>query len=123
VEDVGLERVREICLGFPEAVENAENPMARPTFRVRDKIFAYYMNDHHGDGRVAVWAKAAPGMQAALVGADPTRYFVPPYVGPRGWIGIRMEVPGVDWEEVADLLEESYRLIAPRRLVARLHPG
>jgi hypothetical protein len=120
MEDVGLDRVREICLAFPEAVENAENAMARPNFRVRSKIFAYYMNDHHGDGRVAVWAKAAPGVQAALVGAHPSRFFVPPYVGPRGWIGIRMEVPGVDWEEVADLLEESYRLTAPRLLSARL---
>jgi predicted DNA-binding protein (MmcQ/YjbR family) len=88
-----------------------------PTFRVRNKLFAMYASaeTHHGAGRPAVWCKAGPGNQALMVRADPTRFFVPPYVGPSGWIGIWLD-GRVDWKELADLLRDSYRLVAPKRL-------
>ena len=82
-----------------------------PTYRIANKIFAM---ERPQDDTVAVWCKAPPGSQAILVGADPARFFVPPYVGPKGWIGIRLDAR-VDWKEVATLVERSYRLIAPKR--------
>jgi len=82
-----------------------------PTYRIANKIFAM---ERPQDDAVAVWCKAPPGSQAILVGADPKRFFVPPYVGPKGWIGIRLDAR-VDWKEVAKLVERSYRLIAPKR--------
>ena len=82
-----------------------------PTYRIANRIFA--MERPQGDA-LAVWCKAPPGSQAILVGADPARFFVPPYVGPKGWIGIRLDAR-VDWTEVATLVERSYRLIAPKR--------
>ena len=93
-----------------------------PTFRVRDKIFAMYQDDHHGDGKVAVWCKAPPGAQEVMVGADPDRFFKPPYVGSKGWIGVRLDRP-VDWEQLADLVEESYRMTAPKRLLKESWAG
>lgn len=117
--DERLTRVREICLPLPEATEEAWKTLPRPTFRVRNRVFVYYMDNHHNDGRLALWCKAAPGVQAALVGSNPERFFVPPYVGPRGWIGLRLDV-AVDWDEVRDVITESYRLSAPKRLAALL---
>jgi predicted DNA-binding protein (MmcQ/YjbR family) len=116
-EDELLERVRAISMALPEATEKLSWD-THPTFRVRDKIFAMFMVNHHGSGHVGCWCKAEPGVQAALVGSDPARYFVPPYVGPSGWIGVRMD-DGLDWDEFAEHVEESYRLVAPKRL-ARL---
>ena len=87
-----------------------------PTFRVRDTIFAMHKR---GDGRAAVWCKALPGAQEVLVSAVPARYFVPPYVGHHGWIGVRLD-GAIDWGELADLVEEGYRMTAPKRLVALL---
>ena len=109
-----LDRLRAICLALPEATE--QETWGDPTFRVRDKIFAM---PKRGDGRLSLWCKAPPGVQGILVGADPSRFFVPPYVGHRGWIGIRLDV-AVDWDEVADLVDESYRMTAPKCLLARL---
>lgn len=107
-----IARLRAICLALPEA---AEKPAwGDPTFRVRDKIFAM---PKQGDGRISVWCKAPPGSQAILIGADPERFFAPPYVGPKGWIGIRIDSKP-DWGELAVLVTRSYRLVAPRRLVA-----
>jgi len=114
--DEKLERIRSVCLALPEATEG-EGP--RPTFRVREKTFVWYMDNHHDDGRLAIWCKAPAGEQAALVQSDPQRFFVPPYVGPKGWIGVRLEGK-VDWDELFELIEESYRLMAPRRLLAQL---
>jgi predicted DNA-binding protein (MmcQ/YjbR family) len=115
-----LDRLRSICLALPEATEvNFGGHENSPTFRVRNKIFAMYQDDHHGDGRVAVWCKAAPDGQQILVGADPERFFVPPYVGPKGWIGIRLD-RAVDWSQLSGLIEESYRLTAPKRLLRDL---
>ena len=119
---VGLDELRRICLALPEAVENAENEMARPTFRVRDKTFAWYMDNHHGDGRVGVWCKAPHGEQQILVSSDPNRFYVPPYVGPSGWVGVRLDIGTVDWDEVAEIVVESYRMTAPKMLAAQAKP-
>jgi predicted DNA-binding protein (MmcQ/YjbR family) len=108
------DRLRTICLALPEAVE--KEAWGDPTFRVREKIFAM---EKRGDGRISVWCKAPPGSQMVLVGADPKRFFVPPYVGHKGWIGMRLD-DGPDWGEVAQLVRRSYRLIAPKRLAALL---
>jgi len=115
-----LERTRSICLALPEATE--KEAWGAPTFRVRDKLFVHYRENHHGDGRVAIWCKARDGVQETLVDADPKRFFVPPYVGHKGWIGVRLE-GRVDWSQVSDLLEESYRMTAPKRLLAALDEG
>jgi len=90
-----------------------------PTFRVRNKLFAMYADagNHHGDGRAAVWCKAAPGNQALMVHAAPERFFVPAYVGPSGWVGVWLDGQ-VDWPEVAELLRDAYHLTAPKRLRA-----
>lgn len=109
-----LDRLRAICLALPEAAEKETWDQA--TFRVRDKIFAMVGD---GRGRWAVWCKARPGFQQALVGSDPARSFAPPYVGPKGWIGVYLD-DGTDWDELADLIEESFRMTAPKRVVALL---
>lgn len=111
-----LPRLRAVCLDLPEAVE--VETWGDPTFRVRDKIFAMLKS---GDGRPSLWCKAPPGVQEVLVGAAPVRFFVPPYVGHRGWIGIRLDRAGApDWDEVAALVADSYRMTAPKRLRAML---
>jgi hypothetical protein len=113
-----LKRVRDICLALPEASE--KEAWGRPTFRIRGKkMFAMYMDNHHDDGRLALWVNAPPGEQDIVVEADPERFFVPPYMGPSGWVGVRLD-RAVDWDEVADLVRESYRMGAPKKLVARL---
>ena len=115
-----LPRLRSLCLALPEATEKVA--WGEPTFRVRDKIFAMYDNNHHGAGHIAVWCKAPPGVQEILVSADPKKFFRPPYVGHKGWIGVRLDRK-VDWDEIADILEDSYRMTAPKRLCAALPPS
>ena len=105
-----IARLRAICLALPEAEER--ETFGGPTFRVRDKIFAMETGRH---GFPAFWCKAPPGSQAVLVGADPVRFFVPPYVGSKGWIGMRLD-EDPDWPEVDAVVRRSYRLIAPRKL-------
>ncbi len=112
-----LRRLREICLALPEATESVFGGHTTPTFRVRDKIFA--MLPEQDDGEMAVWCKAPAGAQAVLVGSDPERFFAPPYVGPKGWIGIRLG-RGLDWDLVRDLIADSYRLVAPKRLASQV---
>jgi predicted DNA-binding protein (MmcQ/YjbR family) len=114
-----LVRLRKLCLTLPEAHE--VEAWGEPTFRVRNKLFAMYASpgNHHGAGRPAVWCKAAPGNQQLMLRHAPARFFVPPYVGPSGWVGIYLD-GDVDWPELADLLVDSYRLIAPKRLVAAM---
>jgi hypothetical protein len=114
-----LTRLRRLCLALPESHE--VEAWGEPTFRVRNKLFAMYAapNNHHGRGRPAVWCKAAPGNQEIMVRAEPERFFVPPYVGPSGWVGVYLD-SNVDWTEVATLLEDSYRITAPKRLLAQL---
>lgn len=112
-----LERLRELCLALPEATERLSH--GEPTWFVRGKkTFATYANHHHND-ILAFWCAAPDGAQEILVGTDPERFFVPPYVGHRGWIGVRLDVP-VDWDQIADLVVDAYRTVAPKKLVEQL---
>lgn len=111
-----LDRVREICLALPEATE--KEAWGEPTFRVKDKIFAQYEDNHHGSGFTGLWCKAPDGLQEMLVSAEPERYYVPKYVGHKGWIGIYMN-DAVDWKFAAELLADSYRMTAPKRLLVQ----
>jgi len=106
------ESLRRICLALPEAAE--KQAWGDPTFRVGGKIFAMYKT---GDGRPSLWCKAPAGAQTVLVGADAARFFVPPYVGHRGWIGMRLD-RRVNWREVAELVRRSHRMTALKRLAA-----
>ena len=108
------DRLRAICLKLPEASE--QEAWGDPTWRVKGKIFAM---EKRGDGRISVWCKAPLGSQKILVGADPERFFSPPYVGSKGWVGIRLDTKP-DWDEVAKIIARSYRLIAPKKLAALL---
>jgi hypothetical protein len=112
-----LARLRKLCLALPESQE--VEAWGEPTFRVRNKLFAMYASPqtHHGAGRPAVWCKAGPGNQALMVRAAPDRFFVPPYVGPSGWIGIWLDRK-MNWDELGDLLRDAYLLVAPKRLRA-----
>ena len=113
-----LERIRRICLGLPETSERLSH--GAPTFFVRDKrAFVMVLTNHHGDGRFAIWCAAPEGLQAMLVEADPERFFVPPYVGHRGWLGVRLDVDP-DWGELAGIVEDAYRMVAPKRLIGEL---
>ncbi len=111
-----LAHLREICLAFPEAEE--AGGVGNPSFKVRGKIFAM-RHSLHGIDRWSVWCKAPPGVQQLVVGSDPKRFFVPPYVGSKGWIGAYLDVEQ-DWDELAELIDESYRMTAPKRLTAQL---
>ena len=114
--DAALAAVRRICLDLPEATEKLSH--SSPTFFVR-RTFVMFHDDHHGDGRLAIWCAAPDGAQALMVESEPERFFVPPYVGHRGWLGVRLDVD-VDWDEVAAIVEDAYRTVAPRKLVAML---
>jgi hypothetical protein len=112
-----LDRLRRLCLALPEVTERLSH--GEPTWFVRGKkTFVTYADHHHG-GRLAFWCAAPAGAQEALAAAEPTRFFVPPYVGHRGWLGVYLDV-SLDWDELADLVEDAYRMIAPKRLVAEL---
>ena len=113
--DAALDRVRDICLGFPGAEEKLSH--GAPSFRAggpRGKMFLMFVDDHHADGRIAVWCKSSHEAQRRLVGSDPERFFVPPYVGVSGWVGVRLDVPSSDWIELAILVEEGWTSIAPK---------
>jgi hypothetical protein len=112
-----LKKVRAICLSLPETTE--KEAWSAPTFRVKKKMFAMFVNDHHGDGRVALWLDAPPGDQELLVAADPVRFFVPPYQGPSGWIGVRVDL-APDWDEVRELVVDAHRTSAPKAVRAQL---
>lgn len=115
-----LERLRRLCLALPETSERLSH--GEPTWFVREKqVFVMYANHHHDD-RLAFWCAATPWAQRARIAADPERFFLPPYVGHRGWLGVRLDVTPA-WDEIADLVSEAYRLIAPKRLVAQLDAG
>jgi hypothetical protein len=114
-----LERLRRICLALPEATERVSH--GEPSWFVRDrKMFVTFADNHHNDGRRAFWCAAAPETRHLLLEIDPPRFFVPPYVGTRGWLGMRIDLDDVDWEQVAELVTEAYRLVAPKRLLALL---
>lgn len=111
-----LERVRRICMALPETVEKISH--GEPTFFVRKKVFAMCSNNHYNDGHIAVVLPAAIGVQEALVQANPEKFYRPPYVGVRGWVGL--ELDRVDDEELALHVQEAWRLIAPEKLQAFL---
>jgi hypothetical protein len=115
--DDPLEKLREIILAFPETLEKISH--GSPTFWGGKKTFASFHDNHHGDGRVALWLKLPPGAQEELVEAQPKLFFVPPYVGPSGWVGVLLEGK-VDWGLIASLLEDGYRSVAPKRAIAKL---
>ncbi len=120
-DDDALGRVRAFCLALPGATERVSH--GTPTFFVNDKkSFAQYWDDHHGDGRIALWCAAPPGVQQAYVADDPESFFVPPYVGHLGWLGVRLD-RALPWPEVEDVIEQAYRKVAPKRLVAELESG
>jgi predicted DNA-binding protein (MmcQ/YjbR family) len=113
-----LTRVRRLCLALPESHE--VEAWGEPTWRVRKKIFAMYASiGHHTQDRPALWLKAGPGNQPVLVRVAPDRFFVPPYVGSAGWVGVWLD-HDVDWEELAGLVRDSWRLTAPKKLAAQL---
>ncbi|MEO6528967.1 MAG: MmcQ/YjbR family DNA-binding protein [Gemmatimonadaceae bacterium] len=117
-----LARLRKTCLALPESHE--VEAWGEPTFRVNNKLFAMYASDnnHHGAGRVGVWIKAAHVTQDMLVRAQPDRYFAPPYVGPKGWVGAYLDKKP-DWQVIGDLLLDAYMLTVPKRLKAKLASG
>jgi len=115
------DRLTKICSSLPEAemvVQGLQDE--HRGFRVRKKVFGYYLFDHHRDGRIALWCKAGPGEQSRLVEQDPRRFFVPPYLGHRGWIGVRLDLAALNWAEVQYLVVTAYRLTAPRALARKL---
>ena len=109
-----LQRIRRICHGLPETTEKLSH--GEPTFFVRKKVYVMFANNHHNDGHVAVWLPVAPGSQPTLVGNWPSTYFVPPYVGVKGWVGI--ELANISDEELAVHITEAWRMIAPKKLTA-----
>ena len=117
MHDEQLDRLREICRALPEAAESVS--VHHPSFKVRGKTFAMAAD---GDGRPSLWVKATAGTQRELLAGDPERFFVPPYLGPRGWVGVRLD-HRPDWTEVAELVTDGYRLAAPKRLVRVLDEG
>lgn len=106
--------VRKICLALPETSERPSH--GAPTFFVRKKTFVMVLNDHHGDGRFAIWCAAPAGLQQMLVEADAERFFVPPYVGHRGWLGVRLD-RGLNWDELTGIVEDAFAEVAPPKLV------
>ncbi len=115
--DDPLDRLRRLCLALPATTERISH--GEPTWFVRDKKTFVTYADHHHDDILAFWCAAPEGVLGMLVESDPERFFVPPYVGHRGWLGVRLDVD-VDWDEVADLVEDAYRMIAPKKLVVEL---
>ena len=110
-----LNRLRQLCLALPETSERPSH--GAPSFFVREKkCFVMLLDDHHDDGRFAIWCAAPPGNQELLVQADPDRFFRPPYVGHRGWLGVLLHGK-VDWDEVAGIVEDAFATVAPKQLL------
>ncbi len=118
-EDRRLVRLTKICLALPEATRHCTGRHAG--FLVRKKTFAYFLDDHHGDGIVAVTCKVLPGDNVALAAASPARFYIPAYIGPRGWVALRLDIGDIDWDEVTELVLGSYLRTAPKRLAALVH--
>ncbi|MGZ4809660.1 MAG: MmcQ/YjbR family DNA-binding protein [Thermoanaerobaculia bacterium] len=106
-----LAKVRKLCLALPGAFEKIA--WNAPTFRNKKGVFVMFLDNHHGDGRLAIWCNAPEGAQEALVAADPDRFFRPPYVGPGGWVGVCLD-RGLEWSEVGAIIEQAYRTTAAR---------
>jgi phosphoribosylglycinamide formyltransferase-1 len=112
-----LERLVEICKALPESEVDVAGEQ-HLAFRIRKRIFAYYLFDHHGDGKIAFCCKSSLSDQRRFVKEDPVSFFVPPYLGPKGWIALRLDLDEVDWETVSDLVRRAYQDLAPRKLAA-----
>jgi hypothetical protein len=117
-----LDRLRAICLAFPEVTERLSH--GAPTWFVRDKkvFVTFWEHSHHGDEFPHLWCAAPPGAQQELIAAQPDQFFRPPYVGHRGWVGVRLD-RGPDWAEIAEICADAYRTIAPATLVSELDKG
>ena len=115
-EDRRLVRLTKVCLALPESSRELAGRHAR--FHVRDKTFAWYLDDHHGDGIVSVSCKMALDENREVAALDPARFYLPAYMAHRGWIALRLDAGKIDWNEVAELVADSYRLVAPKRLAA-----
>ncbi len=111
-------RLSTLCLALPEAVR--EDCHGHVAFLVRKRTFAYFLNNHHGDGIVSIACKVLPGDNAALAAGQPARFYLPAYIGSRGWVALRLDAGKVDWEEVAELVTTSYQLVAPKRLASQV---
>ena len=117
--DALLERVRIILMALPEVTERPSH--SAPTWFVRDKkTICNFWDNHHDDGIVGLWCAAPHGVQHELVEMEPERFYRPPYVGHRGWLGVRLDVEDLDWDEVAHILTDAYRCVAPKTLVKLL---
>jgi hypothetical protein len=116
--DDPIGRLRALCLALPETTERISH--GEPTWFVRGRKTFVMGADHHHDDRLGFWCAAPIGAQSAHVEAQPERFFVPPYVGHRGWLGVYLDVADIDWDEIADLVVEAYRSIAPRTLCAQI---
>ena len=112
-----LTKLSKICLSFPESVRRDLDDHA--DFRVRGKVFAYFLNNHHGDGIVSVCCKSALGENVDRASREPERFYLPAYIGHRGWFGLRLEGEAIDWSEVRNLVELSHGLAAPKTLLKR----
>lgn len=115
-EDRLLARITEMCLAYPETT--CERSGSHATFKVRKRVFAYFLNDHHGDGEVSVCCKTMLGEQYDLAKENPERFYIPAYIGSRGWVAIRLNDGRVNWKEIAGFVRASYRAVAPKKLVA-----
>lgn len=118
-EDSRLARVTQIALALPEAARQICSSHAQ--FLVRKKTFAYYLDNHHGDGIIAIACKVLPGDNSALAEAQPRRFYLPAYLASKGWVALRLDVGRVDWDEVRELLSCSYSLVAPKRLADQVN--
>jgi hypothetical protein len=117
-QDDALARVRVACLALPEVTERLSHGC--PTFFIRDKkTFVMFVNNHHGDEIVGIWCAAPPGTQEQVIREEPARFFYPPYVGHRGWIGVRLDVDP-DWDELVGIVTDAYCTVAPKSLVAQV---
>ena len=116
--DKKRERVTAICRALPSA--DHEDKRDHAIYRVRGKVFAYFLDDHHGDGIVSVCVKSELGENVDRARLEPERFYLPAYIGPRGWFGLRLDRGRVDWREVAEVVERSYRLTAPKTLINKL---
>jgi predicted DNA-binding protein (MmcQ/YjbR family) len=116
-ENASLASLSKICLALPETERRDMNDHA--DFRVRGKVFAYFLNNHHGDKIVSVCCKSALGENVDRASREPNRFYLPAYIGPRGWFGLRLDGEAIDWAEVRNLVELSYGLVAPKRLLKK----
>ena len=116
-----LNKLDQICAGLPESTRIDQNDHA--SYLVRKKVFLYFLNNHHGDGIIGIACKALPGDNQRLIDSDPMRFYMPAYVGPRGWVGFRLDTKTVDWEDAAELVLGSYLLTAPKTLARSMQPA